>query len=213
MSTEFKSVNITGSAAADLGGGIPKRRTRRSKGGAAENQNDISYNDPMYKNASITKIHSGGTVLQVAPTTLPAAQLTAPPAAQLTTASAAPPAAPLTAPPTTQTIGGKKEPVNPIKVKLHKPHIVKKVTLKPKKEIAKEIPKTKKARKFVLGISSLHKRITRAKKVHHKIDKMPLDKLRKYLIDSKLIKPTSKAPEIILRQIAKDSQIVGKNVL
>ena len=194
MSAEYKSVNITGSAAADLGGGIPKRRTRRSKGGAAENQNDISYNDPMYKNASITKIHSGGTVLQVAPT--------APPTA--------PPIAPPAAPPT---IGGKKEPVNPIKVKLHKPHIVKKVTLKPKKEIAKEIPKTKKARKFVLGISSLHKRITRAKKVHHKIDKMPLDKLRKYLIDSKLIKPTSKAPEIILRQIAKDSQIVGKNVL
>lgn len=201
MSAEYKSVNITGSAAADLGGGIPKRRTRRSKGGAAENQNDISYNDPMYKNASITKIHSGGTVLQVAPIAPP----TAPPTAQLT--------APPTAPPTTQTIGGKKEPVNPIKVKLHKPHIVKKVTLKPKKEIAKEIPKTKKARKFVLGISSLHKRITRAKKVHHKIDKMPLDKLRKYLIDSKLIKPTSKAPEIILRQIAKDSQIVGKNVL
>ena len=205
MSAEYKSVNITGSAAADLGGGIPKRRTRRSKGGAAENQNDISYNDPMYKNASITKIHSGGTVLQAAPTAPPTAQLTAPPTAQLTASP--------TAPPTTPTIGGKKEPVNPIKVKLHKPHIVKKVTLKPKKEIAKEIPKTKKARKFVLGISSLHKRITRAKRVHHKIDKMPLDKLRKYLIDSKLIKPTSKAPEIILRQIAKDSQIVGKNVL
>ena len=200
MSAEFKSVNITGSAAADLGGGIPKRRTRRSKGGAAENQNDISYNDPMYKNASITKIHSGGTVLQVAPTAPLTAQLTAPPTAQLTAPPAAPPIAPPAAPPT---IGGKK----------HKPHIVKKVTLKPKKEIAKEIPKTKKARKFVLGISSLHKRITRAKRVHHKIDKMPLDKLRKYLIDSKLIKPTSKAPEIILRQIAKDSQIVGKNVL
>ena len=42
---------------------------------------------------------------------------------------------------------------------------------------------------------------------------MPLDKLREHLIQKKLIKATSKAPESILRQIAADSQIVaGKSL-
>ena len=101
-------------------------------------------------------------------------------------------------------------------MELKKKHLSKKVTLNPKKQDAaavKQPAQTKKARKFVLGISSMHKRVTRAKKIHHKLDKMPLEELRKQLIASKLIKPTSKAPEAILRQIAKDSQLVGKKIL
>jgi hypothetical protein len=55
--------------------------------------------------------------------------------------------------------------------------------------------------------------MTRAKKMQKTVKAMPLDKLREQLIKSNLIKKTSKAPEAILRQIAEDSQLVGKKVL
>ena len=72
---------------------------------------------------------------------------------------------------------------------------------------------TKKSRKITLGIAQLHKRMTRAKKVQHKIKAMPIETLKKLLIEKKLIKSTSKAPESILRQIAADSQIMdGKSL-
>jgi len=41
---------------------------------------------------------------------------------------------------------------------------------------------------------------------------MPLDKLRAHLIAKQLIKPTSKAPESILRQIAADTQIMNGGI-
>ena len=53
----------------------------------------------------------------------------------------------------------------------------------------------------------------RAKKMQHTVKAMPIDKLREQLINAKLIKKTSKAPESILRQIAEDSQLVGKHIL
>jgi hypothetical protein len=102
-----------------------------------------------------------------------------------------------------------------IRVELKKRESAKKVKLHPKKE-SKPVPKkslTKKSRKITLGVASLHKRMTRAKKVQHTMKAMPIDKLKKLLIQKKLIKPTSKAPESILRQIAADSQIVeGKSL-
>jgi hypothetical protein len=103
-----------------------------------------------------------------------------------------------------------------IKVELKKKATVKKVKLHPKKVEAVKTPKknqTKKSRKITLGMASLHKRLTRAKKVHHTMKHMPIDTLKKLLIQKKLIKPTSKAPESILRQIAVDSHIVeGKSL-
>jgi hypothetical protein len=56
----------------------------------------------------------------------------------------------------------------------------------------------------------------RVKKTRHAIKHakdLPLEKLKKVLIEKKLIKPTSKAPESILRQIYADSLIVGKKML
>ena len=103
-----------------------------------------------------------------------------------------------------------------IKVELKKRATAKKVKLHPKKvEAVKNTKKStaKKSRKITLGMASLHKRVTRAKKVHHTMKHMPLDTLKKLLIQKKLIKPTSKAPESILRQIAVDSHIVeGKSL-
>jgi len=102
-----------------------------------------------------------------------------------------------------------------IRVELKKRESVKKVKLHPKKEMKPVLKKsqTKKSRKITLGVASLHKRMTRAKKVQCTMKAMPIDKLKKLLIQKKLIKTTSKAPESILRQIAADSQIMdGKSL-
>jgi hypothetical protein len=111
--------------------------------------------------------------------------------------------------------GGTKQ----IKVELKKKTVTKKVHLQPKKA---EVPKahavskknhTKKVRKVTLGVSSLHKRMTRAKKLHKNIKEMPIDKLKDKLIKNGLIKASSKAPESVLRQIASDAEVVAKKAL
>jgi len=99
---------------------------------------------------------------------------------------------------------------------LKKRTTAKKVHLQPKKGDAKLHGKkqaTKKARRVLLGISGLHKRMARAKKMTRKVKEMPLAQLREQLIQKKLIKPTSKAPESILRQMAADAQIVASKSL
>jgi hypothetical protein len=102
------------------------------------------------------------------------------------------------------------------KIKLTKPAEPKKVHLHPKKDgkpvsQSKDVKK-KKTRKIMLGLVSLKKRQTRAHKASQKIKEMPLDKLREHLIAKQLIKPSSKAPESILRQIAADTQIVNGGI-
>ena len=114
-------------------------------------------------------------------------------------------AAPLQgAPPITQ--GGAKP-----RVELKKPAA--KVHLNPKKTGISTVKKTRKARKITIGLSALHRRVTRAKKIRDDVKEMPLDDLRKELIKRSLIKENSKAPESILRQIAADAQIMGGNGL
>ena len=104
--------------------------------------------------------------------------------------------------------------VKQIRVELKKKSTTHKVKLNPKKtENPKKKHHTKKVRKITLGISSLHKRMTRAKKVQKKMSDMPIDKLKEILISKKLIKANTKAPESILRQIAADSHLVAKKVL
>jgi hypothetical protein len=102
------------------------------------------------------------------------------------------------------------------KVKLDKSPPTKKVRLEPKKDLKDLVKETtikkKKTRKITMGLVSLKKRQTRAKKISEKVKEMPLEKLRKHLIEKNLIKPTSKAPESILRQIAADSQIVSDGI-
>lgn len=199
MAEEFKAITITGAAAADLGLKKRARRTRKS-GGADEDMNSAPPLPPQI--APIVKKIGGAHEL------MPASTLVAP---SLTSQQSIPVQKEESLPVSAPVQGGTRK----ISVELKKKLLSKKVTLNPKKQdvAPKQPPHTKKARKFVLGISSMHKRVTRAKKIHHTLEQMPLEQLRKELIASKLIKPTSKAPEAILRQIAKDSQLVGKKIL
>lgn len=69
----------------------------------------------------------------------------------------------------------------------------------------------KKMRK--LTIRHVANKLKRSRKAVKYAKEIPLDKLKKILIEKKLIKPSSKAPEAILRQIYADSIIVGKKTL
>lgn len=104
-----------------------------------------------------------------------------------------------------------------IKVELKRKGTAKKVHLQPKRtepiKKANTQDGTKKVRRFTLGLSSFHRRMTRAKKMEKKMKEMPLDKLKEHLVQKKLIKPTSKAPESVLRRIAADSQILSGKAL
>jgi hypothetical protein len=110
----------------------------------------------------------------------------------------------------------------PLKVELRNRHTSKKVHLKPKK-LSDETPhtssdsanhrKTQKARKITLGISSLRKRVTQAKKIRDRVKEVPIDKLREQLIEKGLLKKGNKTPDAIVRQIAADAQIIiGKSL-
>jgi len=104
-----------------------------------------------------------------------------------------------------------------IRVELKKSATQKKVHLNPKKDghvqVHKKAEKTKKNRHITLGLAGLHKRLTRAKRIHHKVKEMPLAELKAELIKRGLVKESTKAPESVLRQIAADAQIVSGRAL
>lgn len=99
-----------------------------------------------------------------------------------------------------------------IRVELKKKTETKSVCLRPKTDTQTKKAHTKRRSKVVLGLCSLRKRITRAKHIHRNIKNMPLDKLKEELIKKNLIRPTSKAPESVLRQIARDSRMVATSM-
>lgn len=198
----MKTVMISGAAAESMGGAIKKpRKTRKSKGG---DLTDSLVSKTEYP--PIIKVNASASLS--APSVLPSTM-------NITKIGTSLPAPPSFIPPLASSVtqdGDKK-----FRVELKKKPQSKKVHLHPKKPDAQKAPlkkiQTKKNRKVLLGVSSMHKRMTRAKKVHTKIKEMPLDKLKLLLISKKLIKPTSKAPESVLRQIAVDADIVAQNAL
>jgi len=94
-----------------------------------------------------------------------------------------------------------------------------KVVLEPpsKKPLAKlDAPKkqqTRKARKIRVSLSGLSRRITRHKVIQKEAHVTPIDDIKKKLIEAKLIKDTSKAPETMLRQIYADYQTLKNKAL
>lgn len=72
---------------------------------------------------------------------------------------------------------------------------------------------TKKARKIRVSLTGLGKRMTRHKKIQKEAGALPIDKVKKDLIEAKLIKPESKAPESMLRQIYSDYQTLKNKAL
>lgn len=203
MSTDIKSITISKQAASDLMGGmLPAKRKGRTKknlhGGA----------DGLTAASQIIKLDSTPNPIPTTASSMPVPKQ-----------SAATVSPPVPEPPVSATQGGGAS-IKPIRVELKKKHDTKKVLLQPKKvvEPVKSLKKsttqgTRKQRKVSLGITTMHRRLTRAKKMQTRVKDMPLDKLKAQLIEKKLIKETSKAPEAILRQIAEDAQLVASKTL
>jgi hypothetical protein len=66
-----------------------------------------------------------------------------------------------------------------------------------------------KTRKVSLNLLKHNKKLTRAKKIFDDSNKLTIDKIKKQLISKNIIKPASKAPESVLRQIYNDALLVA----
>ena len=216
----IKRVNITGGAAADLAGGSKKgrRSTKKKQEGGFEPLRGVS---PVM--ANVKGVESPSAIAAVAAPSNSRnwlsypAQAPVPP--KIVVEPSYTPVPDRSAAPTGQyaQAGGKTHSDSKhVKVELKKKATAKKVHLNPKKaEVAQAGKKhqTRKHRKVTIGVSTLHKRITRAKKLHKRVKDMPIDKLKDKLVKGGLIKTTSKAPESVLRQIARDADVVTHKAL
>jgi len=198
---------ITGGAITE-GGKI--KRTRKSTTKKNKQEGGDPVGSPLMP--PDTKTFSIG--MPATPCPIPSVSTALPSVALAPVSAQAPVSAPAPTPVSAPSVGGAKS----IKVELKKRPTAKKVQLHPKKVDAPKTPlvkktQTKKARKISLGISALHMKMKSAKKTHKRMKEMPLDKLKEELIKKKLIKPTSKAPEGVLRQIAVDAQVLEDKAL
>lgn len=198
MST-LKQIQITGGAAEDYSSMKTGKRKRTSRKARKEDQELIT--------TGVVK-HTGGT----SPGTLVALQ-----ASHVPTDPAAPTPKPI------ETTGLKVNPEGPAPVSGGKPKLV----LEPKKkEESRQLPKlkldapkkrpttaTRKARKIRVSLTNLNKRITRHKKIQKEAKVVPIDQIKKALVDAKLIKQETKAPDNILRQIYADYQALKNKAL
>ena len=193
MAEQVRTFKLTGAAAEEYSGKPPKKRcgTRKKQDGGTmlRGVSDNAMGVKGMENPGITRAGSPepSTWLSYSSTTKLVPPMTHP----VINRAPTPPA--LSAAPTSQykAQGGEAKDTKNIKVELKKSISAKKVKLHPKKAEMKSVPKkgqTKKSRKITLGVAQLHKRMTRAKKVQHKVKAMPIESLKKLLIEKKLIK-------------------------
>ena len=198
--SETKTVTISGQAASDITGGKRKRNHTKKHGGG--DINAIKGVESPSSVAAAAAAPNSNTWLK---------HITNPMPPQIRPVPSHTPVAPIPKVETVQQGGATKH----IRVELKNKSDRKKVHLNPKKP-EKNVSKkhqTKKARKITLGVVSLHKRITHAKKLHKKVKEMPIEVLKEKLVKAGLIKSSSKAPENVLRQIAADAAVVKNKAL
>lgn len=224
--SEIKTVNISAAAAKDMMGASLKKGARRNTkknqlGGAAD---DVKGINPVINTVKGIESTISIATTAASPNTTswlkyPVGAPVPPPVNTQHVPSHVPATPNQAAAPTNQYAtptqsGGTKH----IRVELKKKPTAKKVHLNPKRADAPKahIDKkhhTRKVRKVTVGVSTLHKRMTRAKKLHKEVKDMPIEKLKEKLVKGGLIKATSKAPESVLRQIAGDAEVVAKKAL
>lgn len=190
---EVREIKVLGAKPKDM---IRKRRTRKARLVDDEEQEEVPIRQTSQP-VVISKIQEVATPPPAAPA--PAAPAPAPT-----------PAAPA---PVQKVVLKPKEKPAP-KVILKKKEIVP-GPVAPTPTIkgggATTTPLKVKTRKVVLN--SFHKRVNKTRHALSQAKELSLDNIRAVLIDKKLIKPNSKAPESILRQIYSDSLIVAKKTL
>jgi hypothetical protein len=224
--TEIKTINISGEAARDISGGNlnlkkGKRNTRKNQnGGSADTVRGVNSVMNVVKGVESSQLATTSASPNTNSWLKYPAEAPVPPRINMSSVPSQIPATPnqVAAPTGQYAVATQSGGTKHIRVELKKKHTAKKVHLNPKKiEASKpQISKknaTRKARKVTLGVSNLHKRMTRAKKLHKKVKEMPIDKLKAQLVKGGFIKENSKAPESVLRQIATDAEVVAKKAL
>jgi hypothetical protein len=218
--SEIKTVNISGGAAVDITGGKRRRTSKKKLEGGSEEVRGVSPVMSAVKgiessSLAATAASPNSTTWLKYPQGAPV-----PPKINFSPEPSHIPKTPdQSAAPTGQyaQAGGKSHSDQKhVKVELKKKATAKKVHLNPKKADAPKQSKkhqTRKVRKVTLGISNLHKRITRAKKLHKEVKEMPIGQLREKLVKGGLIKANSKAPEKLLREMAADAALVKNKAL
>jgi hypothetical protein len=204
---DLKQIQITGNAKDDfeaMKAGKRKRASRKQK--------------QQEEEPTVIQRHSGGTspgtLISLQASSAPTTPGTPPPVPSLTTGLKTNPEGPAPVSALTQpgipTQGGAK----PKSKLILEPAQKKKEGMKLAAPKAKhQVNQTRKARKIRVSISGLGKRMTRHKKIQKEAKAVPLDQIKKKLIEVKLIKPDSKAPEQILRQIYADFETLKNKAL
>lgn len=217
MDSSVRQINVVGGKPSDL---IVKRRRTRRRGGGEEEEMDPVISTLSNPKITITKTD------EVAQAPVPATK----PIINVVEKA-------LTPPTPNVTIINAEKPINvsqqQTSVNANASHSqqqtggVTQVILKPKdRQTTKVLLKKKEKVPGVIKPKPVHKSKTRKLvlsspshrlvKTRHTIKhakELPLPALRSILIEKKLIKPTSKAPEAILRQIYTDTLIVAKKTL
>ena len=103
----------------------------------------------------------------------------------------------------------------------------KKIVLAPKKRVTKIVftkkrsaappstpnAPTREARKLTLRLASHTRRINRGRRLHNESREMPIEEVKTKLVAKGIIKPTSKAPEAVLRQLYADAMSIAEPAL
>jgi hypothetical protein len=194
-----KIINITG-AAATQDGGAKKRRRRTAKQAGGSPASATAPQEPIIP-PTMNVIRQMGSA---APTTGPA------------------PAPPLAAP-SAQTGGaaaaslqpGHKQKIALLPAKLkNKTRVLLGPKAIPSSPLSKQIAgaqklggQTRKQKKFSLRVAAVRRKVASTRKHIHASTALPIDKIRKELVEAKLLKPGSKAPEALIRKIYADYKI------
>ena len=215
------------SAVPQAGGEIKRRRSRSRKRGGGEGEAVNSANSPVIVNkvgaaapATSTAVATGGgatspgTMQQLAASHIPGnnsskavgavAPFTATQAAVGTTAPAAA---------NDPKVGGAHAKVTLVKSRKAPRKLV--LAAAATKGGAPQAPshKRKTAKKIKVSLSGLGRGLRRATTIRKKASKHTLEEVKKALVEAKLVKPDTKAPEDILRQMYADYMTLKKKAL
>ena len=178
----------------------PNTKTMTITGGAAESYMNKGSKTRRRKTTAQQGGTSPGTMNQLASTSVPAAPA-APPAIPSQPSNLAKVTNSVPSPPL---VGGSV--TKPVKVVLGPKAAKSQVILSPKKSVlapsANPAAKTRKhAKKIRMSLGGFGKRVTRANKIRFDAKKQGIDDIKKILKEAKLVKDTTKAPELSLIHI------------
>lgn len=213
-----------GAAAPQAGGEIKRRRSRkasRGNGNVGDSSAAPSPNSPVIVNKVGGGATSPGTMQQLAASHIPgnnsskAVGAVAPFTATQAAVGATAPAAANDPKAPTAAAGGGNHKVTLVKSRKAPRKLVLAAATKgvPAPHATAHAHKRKTAKKIKVSLSGLGRGLRRATTIRKKASKHTLEEVKKALVEAKLVKADTKAPEDILRQMYADYMTLKKKAL